>query len=177
MTIAQHKTGGPGRFDRSAEPIGQPHPPPHWRAVVMAETMREILFRDGNVTEAALVAEGYSASDIVEHAEDARRIVGLVVAVANTSADRLAGVIEKAVTAEARSMPLTAGAPETDILRAAWQDYCNARAAHLLDPWVLQSERCLFRLKVFLKHLPLLEREQNRVVLAVFGALRQRVSA
>lgn len=178
MTIAVQKTGGIGRLDRSAEPIGQPSEAPHWRAATMAETMREILFRDGNVTEAALVGEGYSASEIVEHAEEARKIVGLVMAVASPAVrDRLPEVIEKAIAGEPARMPFTAGMAETPALCARWQDYCNARAAHKLDPWLSQSERCLHRLKAFLILLPLLDRERNRVVLAVAAALKGQVSA
>lgn len=93
------------------------------------------------------------------------------------SADTIASLIDKAIAAHAGVMPLTAATPETMAIRAAWQNYCVAVAAHRLDPWVSQSERCLVRLRAFLNCLPLLEREKNRVIQACATAMKKRVRA
>ncbi|MEO3997209.1 hypothetical protein [Mesorhizobium sp. CAU 1732] len=161
---------------RADDPTG-PTRAPSSRAMEMGETMREIFFRDGNVTEMALIAEGYSAGEIVELGEDARRHVNLVITVPGGAFDRLPTVSDKAVNAIAGAMPVMAGAKDAVMMAVAWQSYCTAVGAHRLDPWVSQSERCLSRLKVFLAHLPLLEREKNAVITAVAVSLKKRIAA
>lgn len=158
----------------AAEPPDSP-PPPCARAMQMGEAMREIGFRDGNVTEPALIAEGFTAAEIVEHADAARRYAGYVLARVGAACDRIDGVIGKAVAAHAGMMPLTGATAATEAMRAAWGAYCAASAAHRLDPWPGQVERTLARLKGFLGHLPMLERERNRVVTAVAASLKRRV--
>jgi hypothetical protein len=165
------------RLDRAAEPVGR-RTEPCARAKALGETMREILFRDGGVTETALIAEGYTAAEIVEHGEDARRHAGLALVVTgqtNAGSDRLPDVVAKACQAKAHRMPLIAGGVSTGAMAAAWHDYCASRAAHALDPWVSQSERCLHRLHAFLHMQPLLPREANTVVQAVAADLKRRV--
>ncbi|WP_149761435.1 hypothetical protein [Neomesorhizobium albiziae] len=144
----------------------------------MAETMREILYRDGSVTTDALVGEGFTATEIVEHSEEARRLANLVLTVEGQGGDRLDGIVEKVLIASAPLMPVTAGGALDRVhLRETWRAYCRATAAHRLDPWVSQSERCLHLLKAFLSGLPLLDREKNRVVQAVVVAQKKRVQA
>lgn len=176
MSVNEHvpTAAGLGKFDRSAEPIGALYPVAA-RAVQLGDTMREILFRDGNVTEAALLAEGYTASEIVEHAEEARRLANLSLVVNGTGCDTIPDVITKAIEARAFSMPITAGAAISPELWAAWRAYCRAVAAHKLDAWVSQSERCLAQLNAFLDRLPLSPRERNQVVLEIVVTLKNRV--
>jgi len=147
------------------------------RAMLMAEAIREIVFRDGNVTEAALIGEGFTAAEIVElHGEaeaEARRLITM----SGARSDRVPDIIEKAIAAMPWAMPLTAGTAESETMRLAWRDYCTAIAAHKLDPWVSQTERCLVRLGIFLGLLPLIPAERNRIVTGVAGALKRRVTA
>lgn len=170
---ADHLRASVARFDHPEGAARKPHA----RAVEMAETMREILFRDGCVTEAALVSEGYTAAEIVEHAEEARRHVGLVIAKPGESFDRMPAVIAKAGEAIAHAMPMMAGALDGDLMQRAWRDYCTAVASHRLDPWVAQTERCLSRLKIFLTFLPIIEREKNSVIASVAAGLKRKVAA
>lgn len=171
-----------GRFSTQTRP-GFPAPDAvaQSRAVHMAYTMREILFRDGNVTEAALIAEGYTAAEIVEHGPEATRLARLGMAVEGKACDRPPEVAEKAIVAAAWIMPVMAGVEETDTAETAterrdiWRRYCTAMAANKLDPWVSQHERCLSLLSDFLATLPLLSREKNGVLSTVAGHMRKRL--
>ena len=91
--------------------------------------------------------------------------------------DRLPQIIEKAVASAAHIMPRTAGldADSEEAAEKIWRKYCAARAAFKLDPWWSQSERCLALLESFLRKLPLIEREANRVIYAV--AAEQKADA
>ncbi len=168
-------SGRPSSQARAVNPGAAPPAQP--RAAEMAEKMREILHRDGNVTADALAAEGYTAGEIVEHSGEASLILRATLSVDGMRADRVPEVIEKAILATAWIMPLVASTEDTPTLRLAWRDYCTANAAHRIDPWVSQSERCLVRLKVFLALLPILPREVNTIVQAVAAALKRRVQA
>jgi hypothetical protein len=146
------------------------------RAVVMSEAIREILFRDGSVTDAALICEGFTAAEIVEHFDEACRMARLVLTTTGSRADGIADVIAKATDAIASRMPVVAGAPVTDALREAWHRYCRARAAYRLDPWIGQSARSIAALADFLTMQPILPRECNRVIVPV-AALLKRIAA
>lgn len=158
------------RGDRPFAPIDR-------RAAEMARAIREIVCRDGYVTEQALICEGFTAAEICEHYPDAEREARSGFIAEGQRADRVPDIIEKAIVAQAWTMPITAATPETEAMRLAWRDYCRSIAAHKLDPWLSQSERCLVRLKNFLCLLPLIETERNRIVTAVAGALKRRVNA
>lgn len=166
------RTGWP-RFEDPSGPARHVSP----RAAAMAEIMREILFRDGNVTEQALVAEGFTAGEIVEYADEARRHARLTITVHGEGFDRLPAITAKAIDAVSYVMPVTAGVKDTAMAGVAWRAYCTAIAAYRLDPWVSQSERCLHLLQTFLAHLPLLARERNGVVASVAATLRKRSAA
>jgi hypothetical protein len=166
---------GLGKLDRSAEPIGAASGTVDPRAAQLADTMREILFRDGNVTETALLAEGFTAGEIVEHAEDARRHANLSLVVTGNGCDTVADVITKAIEARAFTMPITAGTAVRPELWTAWRAYCRAVAAHKLDAWVSQSERCVALLNAFLELQPLSLRYRNQVVLEIAVTLKNRV--
>ncbi|MCA0275843.1 MAG: hypothetical protein LCH86_07560 [Proteobacteria bacterium] len=172
---APHTAGRRSIQTRGTNPAEPPCP--QERAVAMAETMREILHRDGHVTTEALIGEGYTSAEILEHSEDANHHLRKVLSIDGRAADRVPEIIEKAILATAWIMPLTASTEDTATMRLAWRDYCMASAAHRIDPWVSQSERCLGRLKIFLGLLPLLPREINTVLQAVAVALKRRVLA
>ncbi len=142
-------------------------------AVAMAEAMREILFRDGNVEETALIGTGFTIAEIVEHGPEARRIAGLKLVVEGQRGDCVGDFIDKARLGSIGFMPLCHATAATEDMRTAWAAYCASHAAHTLDPWISQSERTLNRLKDFLDFQPLLPREKNAVVTALAGAFRR----
>jgi hypothetical protein len=113
---------------------------------------------------------GFSIGEILAHLPEAKLILAesFVREIAPTG-DRLQQIIEKALASAAHIMPKTAGLDEASEDRAAveWRRYCQARSAFKLDPWWSQSERAIGFLKAFLRRLPLLEREANRVIYAI----------
>lgn len=155
------------RGERRAEPVCP-------RAIEMAETIREIVFRDGCVTEQAMVYAGYSIAEIVEHYPAAEARARSLLVADGRIGDRVPEIIEKAVAAQAWFMPLTTATPETETMRIAWRAYCTAIAAHKLDPWISQTERCLVKLDVFLGTQALIKAEINRIITAVAAVLRKR---
>lgn len=143
---------------------------PHHRAVEMAEKMAEATGAYGGAFYADLVAAGFSQTEIVEHEATARALcaAGFVRNI-RPAGDRVPGIIEKALASAAHVMPRTAALEFDDAQEAEyrWRRYCQARAAFKLDPWLSQGERCLSHLKDFLRCIPLLEREVNRIIFAV----------
>jgi hypothetical protein len=113
---------------------------------------------------------GFSIGEIIAHLPEAKLILAesFVREIAPTG-DRHAADHRKgdglggAHHAEDRR----AGRASEEAAAVEWRRYCQARAAFKLDPWWSQSERCLAALKTFLRRLPLLEREANRVIYAV----------
>lgn len=172
---APRAAGRPSRQARPNDPTIQPAP--QKRAVEMGEAMRELLYRDGNVTNEALLAAGYTTAELIEHGDEAIQHMTRELSASGMAADRVPVIIEKAIAAASWIMPLTASTPDTSTLRLAWRAYCIAVAAHRLDPWVSQSERCLVRLSFFLELLPLLPRERNSVIQAIASVLKRRVQA
>jgi len=169
-TVSRNYRGAPAR-PPMAEPL------PEKRAVEMAETMREILYRDGNVTEEALIAEGFTIGEMIEYRREAR--IWLERAVLPESrrsgVDLLTDIIAKAKAARAWDFPRPDGSEESEAVRKAWAVYCTAQAAHRLDPWISQSERVIHRLKAFLDLLPIAERSRNKVVTEVAADLKRRI--
>lgn len=147
------------------------------RGVEMADAVRMLVNRDGNVTEQSLICEGFTASEIVELFPEAEKEARRLLSAEGRAFDKVPEIIEKAIAAQAWIMPMMAGAADSETKRVAWRDYCTAVSAFKLDPWVSQQERCLGRLKVFLGQLPLIESEINRVVASVAGALKRRARA
>ena len=141
---------------------------PHARAVEMAEGMREMRGSRGNCSYADLFALGFTAAEIAEYEQTAIRLAafGYDRQIA-LPGDRVPEIIEKAIAAAAHIMPQTAGLKTDDAMDIGWRRYCQARAAFKLDPWLSQGERCLALLGAFLRKLPLLPREQNRILYAV----------
>jgi hypothetical protein len=172
---APRAAGRPSAQHRNDDPANLPMP--QRRAVEMAETMREVLYRDGNVTTEALLGEGFTSAEVIEHGSEAERHMRALLTEAGWRGDRLSEIIEKAICAAVWIMPMTAGVPESEARRQAWRDYCVSVAAHRLDPWVSQSERCNVRLKIFLDTLALLPRERNAVINAVVASFKRRVQA
>lgn len=144
---------------------------PHPRAIEMAETIREIVFRDGSVTDAALVAEGYSAGEIVELGAEASERARLLMVSDGTAPDNYARIRAKAEYAGA--MPLPGGFVPDRNAREAWGRYIKARRAHGFDPWIGQQTRCAELLRQFLQRMPLLPREINGIVTATIGAMKR----
>ncbi|TGQ69546.1 hypothetical protein EN829_014880 [Mesorhizobium sp. M00.F.Ca.ET.186.01.1.1] len=140
------------------------------RAVELADALREIAGCGNGATEMDLSVLGFSVGEIIAHLPEAKLILAetFVREIAPTG-DRLQQIIEKAIASAAHIMPKTAGLDEAseDAAGVEWRRYCAARAAFRLDPWWSQSERVLVLLKGFLRRLPLLEREANRVIYAV----------
>ncbi|MEP9397952.1 hypothetical protein [Mesorhizobium sp. KR2-14] len=172
---ALRASGRPSRQTRGKHPYAAPRP--HKRATEMAETMREILYRDGNITDEALVREGYTTAELIEFGHEAIQAMTRELSACGQPSDRVPAIIEKAIAAAPWIMPTMASTPDTHTMRLAWRDYCTANAAHRIDPWVSQAERCLCRLKIFLGLLPLLPREANTILQAVAAALKRRVPA
>lgn len=167
--------GRPTNQTRVIDPF--PFEPIQGTARQMGEKMREILCRDGSVTDAALIAEGFTTADIIEYGQEAKDFVRFTITSHGAVGDRVAGIIDKAVFACAGVMPSTAGTDITDTTRIAWNDYCTAMAAFRLDPWISQQERCLNRLRTFLGLLPLLPSEANRITTAVAAMMKRRANA
>jgi hypothetical protein len=140
------------------------------RAIELAGALAEIAGCGNGATEGDLSMLGFSIGEIIAHLPEAKLILAesFVREIAPTG-DRLAAIIEKAIASVAHIMPKTAGLDEAseDAAAVEWRRYCTARAAFKLDPWWSQSERVLAALKAFLRRLPLLEREANRVLYAI----------
>lgn len=140
------------------------------RAIELAEAIAEIAGCGNGATESDLSVLGFSVGEIIAHLPEAKLILAeTFVRELAPSGDRMQQIIEKALASAVHLMPVTGGldGPSQDIARIEWQRYCQARAAFKLDPWWSQSERCLNALKVFLRKLPLMEKEANRVIYAI----------
>ncbi|KQU77736.1 hypothetical protein ASD12_18220 [Mesorhizobium sp. Root102] len=140
------------------------------RAIELADALAEIAGCGNGATEKDLSVLGFSVGEILAHLPEAKLILAesFVRDIAPIG-DRVPQIIEKAIASAAHIMPKTAGLDETseDAAQELWQRYCKARSAFKLDPWWSQSERAIGFLKSFLRRLPLLEREANRVIYAV----------
>lgn len=156
-----------GRPGTPGDAISSPHP----RVVEMAEAIREIVFRDGCVTDAALVAEGYSASEIVDLGAEAGERARLLMVSDGTAPDNYALIRAKAEHAGA--MPAPGGFVPDRHAREAWDRYVKARRGHRIDPWIGQQTRCEELLRRFLTRLPLLPREVNGIVSSTVGAMKR----
>ncbi len=132
----------------------------------MAEAIREIVYRDGCVTDAALIAEGFTTAEIIEWSAAAQRHANWLLNAAGRRADRVPDIIAKIARANVHDYPMTAGTPDTLDRRLKWSSYCNARTALAIDPWCEQAERCRVLLRQFLKTLPLLPSEVDRILAA-----------
>ncbi|MFN3549257.1 MAG: hypothetical protein ACK4U0_17355 [Mesorhizobium sp.] len=137
----------------------------------MAETIRELVFRDGCASEAALIAEGYTAAEIVEFGTDAGARARRLMVSEGSAPDDIAAIVEKSVSLV--GIPSPGGFVLDHAARAAWDRYVKARRAHALDPWIGQQSRCTEFLRKFLKRMPILEREVNRVLTSTVGAMKR----
>lgn len=162
-----------GRFSSQARPDAPEgaDTSPHPRVIEMAETIRELVFRDGAATEAALMAEGYTAAEIVELGTDAGRRARRLMVSEGSAPDDLAKIRAKAE--HAGVIPAPGGFVLDAEARAAWDRYVRARRAHALDPWIGQQTRCTELLRAFMKRLPLLPREINHVLASTVGAMKR----
>lgn len=149
-------------------PLEEPHP----RAAEMARIMGEIIARDGGVSYAEIRQHGFSDAEICEYETSARMI--LREAVRTPAADAVPDVTGKAIDAVASRMPVMADNPPTPEQRKLWSAYCLARAALKLDAWNGQAGRCNDLLLDFLRTLPLLERERERVLATVATHIAHR---
>lgn len=142
----------------------------HPRAIELADAMREVAGCGTGPSEKDMVMAGFSVGEIIEHLPVAKLVLAeSFVREVTPPGDRVPQIIEKAIASAAHIMPKTAGldAASEDAAEKIWRRYCAARAAFKLDPWWSQGERCLEILKSFLRKLPLMEREANRVIFAV----------
>ncbi|WP_217577356.1 hypothetical protein [Mesorhizobium sp. GbtcB19] len=168
--IRHPEAGSPELYD------GSPRNP---RAVELADAIREIAGCGVGPNEKDLSVLGFSVGEIIALLPEAKLILAeSFVREIAPSGDRLQQIIEKALASAAHIMPKTGGLDEVSEQAAAveWQRYCQARAAFKLDPWFSQSERCLHLLQVFLRKLPLLPREANRVTYALAAAQKADIS-
>lgn len=149
-------------------PLEEPHP----RAAEMARVMGEIIARDGGVTYAEIQQHGFTTEEIIEFEVSAKAILREGVRV--PPADAVPHVTEKAIDAVASRMPVMADNPPTPEQRKLWSTYCLARAALKLDPWTAQLRRCEAVLLDFLRTLPMLESERERVRATVAMHLANR---
>lgn len=150
----------------------------HPRAIELADAMREVAGCGVGASEKDMVMAGFSVTEIIEHLPVAKLVLAeSFVREVTPPGDRVPQIIEKAVASAAHIMPKTAGldAASEEAAEKIWRQYCAARAAFKLDPWWSQSERCIALLKTFLRKLPLIEREANRVIYAV--AAEQKAEA
>lgn len=151
----------------------------HPRAIELADAIREIAGGGLGATEKDISMLGFSVGEIIEHLPLAKIIIAeSFVREIQPSGDRVPQIIEKAMLSAAHIMPKTAGLDPAseDTAEKLWRAYCSARAAFKLDPWWSQSERCLAMLKSFLRKLPLIEREVNRIIYAVAAAQKADIS-
>ncbi|RWQ35495.1 MAG: hypothetical protein EOS20_18475 [Mesorhizobium sp.] len=150
----------------------------HPRAVQLADALREIAGCGEGATDKDMSMLGFSVGEIIAFLPEAKLILAesFVRDIAPIG-DRVPQIIEKALASAAHIMPKTAGldSASEDVAETEWRRYCIARSAFKLDPWWSQSERCLALLKTFLKKLPLLERETNRVLYAIAAAQKADV--
>lgn len=139
----------------------------HPRAVEMAEAMRE-----GVATFRGLIGAGFTAAEIAEfHAEAKVLATGLSVRQVSPGADLLAEMVAKAKAAIKNHRPMPKGATETQALFVAWERYCLARNAYVLDQWGGQRERCLDLLRAYFRTTPAGEAVTDHVVRAVAETL------
>ncbi|MER8786849.1 hypothetical protein NKH71_03110 [Mesorhizobium sp. M0983] len=151
----------------------------HPRAIELADAIREIAGGGLGATEKDISMLGFSVGEIIEHLPMAKIIIAeSFVREIQPAGDRVPQIIEKALLSAAHIMPKTAGLDPAseDAAEKLWRTYCSARAAFKLDPWWSQSERCLALLKSFLRKLPLIDREVNRILYAVAAAQKADVS-
>lgn len=142
----------------------------HPRAVEMAEAMREgvCTFRD-------LIGRGFTGSEITEHLPDAKALAAsLSVRQALPGADLPAEMLAKARAAIVGQQPMPVGAADTQALFLAWSRYCAARAAHVLDPWPSQRERCIALLRAYLKDAGLAPAVTDRIAREVERSIEGR---
>ncbi|MER9278752.1 hypothetical protein [Mesorhizobium sp. M0522] len=172
-----------GRTGERPSPQIRPHHPEaserHPRATELADAMREIAGCGLGATEKDISMLGFSIGEIIEHLPMAKLILAeSFVREIQPAGDRVPQIIEKALLSAAHIMPKTAGLDPVseDAAEKRWRAYCSARAAFKLDPWWSQSERCLNHLQSFLRKLPLIDREVNRVLYAVASAQKADVS-
>ena len=176
MTIAVTQSRQAGRF--TAEP--RPDWPDaaltvdpermHPRAVAMAEA-----FREGATTFKAIIGAGFTAAEIIEFRDDAEALAKhLSVRQVSPGADLMAEMVAKAKAAIANRLPMPKGATETQALFVAWGRYCAARAAHTLDPWEGQRERCLTLLRAYFRATPAGPAVAEHVVRAVAETMGAR---
>jgi hypothetical protein len=117
----------------------------HPRAIEMAQAMRE-----GATRYNELAGAGFSPQEISRFAADARSLARtLSTRQVDPGGDLLSEMVDKAKAAAHWQMPLPRGTSETQALALAWAAYCKAMAAHVMDPWPTQRERCVALLEGF----------------------------
>lgn len=156
----------PASFGVTAEEV-------HPRAVEMAEKMREAAGAFGGCTWNDLIAAGFTGEEIQLHEAVSRSLATAMVSrAASPQPDRVQDIITKAIASAAHIVPRMAGVDLPDDAIDEWGVYCTARAAWKIDPWSGQRERCIGRLDVFLRRLPLLPRERSRIVFALAAHMK-----
>ncbi len=165
-----------GRFTAQARPDWPDAPQTrdpetmHPRAVEMAERLRE-----GTNTFKGLIGAGFTSSEITEHFRDAEALaMSAMTRQVSPGADLFSELVAKAKAAIASSRPMPKGTAETQALLVAWDAYCRARAAFVLDPWGSQRERCLMLLRGYFRQTPLGEPLTGHLVARVAEAMGTR---
>lgn len=139
----------------------------HPRAVEMASA-----FREGTTTFAALIGAGFTTAEITEfHVEAKALATSLSSRQVSPGADLLSDMVMKAKAAISSHRPMPKGARETQALYVAWERYCAARNAYLLDCWDGQRERCLSLLRAYFRATPAGAAVTDHVVRAVAAQL------
>ncbi|MBP0438446.1 hypothetical protein [Tianweitania sediminis] len=159
-----------GRFSAVVRPVFPEQPDRHPVVEDMARAMEEVAGSGGGVTEADLIAAGFSIAAIIEHGPAARKLVGTRITRQIRPIERVPEIIVKCLEARSNDPARLDGEPLSDEAVTAWRHFCTARAAYRLDPWVSQGERCLARLRDFLRGLRLSERAANQVINKVAAA-------
>ncbi|HEV2504431.1 MAG TPA: hypothetical protein VGV39_15235 [Mesorhizobium sp.] len=135
----------------------------HPRCREMADLMRE-----GVTQFRALLGAGFTYEEISLHRD---RAVTLATQESTRHVDErpdmLEDIIAKAREAITSRPPLPRGMRETQVTTILWGRYCVACAAHKLDPWPAQRERCLSILAQYLGHSELFDHSKRAVLLAV----------
>ena len=136
---------------------------PDPRCIEMAEAMRE-----GATEPKLLFGAGFTAAEIVEYGEMARRIATeRSVYRLRPAPDTLEEVIIKAREAVPNRPPLPRGIDETQGALVAWAQYCQARNALMLYPWPPLREHCLKLLADYLARSEMFMPSRRTVVEAV----------
>jgi hypothetical protein len=143
----------------------------HPRAAAMAEAIREIVFRDGCVTECALIEVGFTPAEITAMGAQASAAARARMVSEGTAPDDLKAIVAKACDA-APILPAPGGFVADRRAVDQWRRYRDARAAHAVDPWIGQETRSVEILRAFLVRLPLLPREVNYVITHVVARLK-----